>query len=167
MQDRKPKKLYNILFMPFFLSAYSITSFFMIPVNFLVDSMVLLLIAFCFKLEDKWQFYSKSIVKVWLLGFAADLMGTVILSVLYVVGDYYFPATWFCEAVSLPLKRRDLSSPVALAIFVFVIALSGVLIYLFNKKITFRKLDLTNKQKTIFAIILAVCTAPYTLLAPL
>ncbi len=46
------------------------------------------------------------------------------------------------------------------------IAVAGVMIYIFNRFVSFRKLPLENKQKHLLALSMAVFTAPYLFLLP-
>ena len=54
----------------------------------------------------------------------------------------------------------------ALLITLLGILIAGILIFIFNKKICFNKIDITQKQKFILALVMAIITAPYLFLLP-
>jgi len=53
-----------------------------------------------------------------------------------------------------------------LLLTILAIAISGVCIYFFNKKISLKKIDMTERQKRIVSLIMALVTSPYLFLIP-
>lgn len=50
--------------------------------------------------------------------------------------------------------------------FILFILLSAILIFIFSRLIIFRKFNSTKKQKMLFSLAMAVCSAPYFILIP-
>ena len=80
---RKDVKLYNIIF-PMW-SIYFYGMFFvplwliLLPANFVVDSLVLLLLFWKLGLAEKKSLYKKSIWKTWGVGFLADVLASSLM----------------------------------------------------------------------------------------
>ncbi len=153
-------KLYNVIF-PMFLIA--LHPYLMLPfavANFIIDSAVILI---CFKLlhcDGIKLLYKKTCLKVWLLGFSADFIGAgllwIISSLAYNIGG----------DLTFSLQYNPYRNPYALVITIATVLLCGALIYVFNRWISFRKVDLTLTQKRIISLAMAVVTAPYLFLIP-
>lgn len=120
--------------------------------NFVWDSLMLLLAFACLRLPDKKRLYRRSILRVWLCGFAADVLAAcpMLLWILRGGSEAYFTA-W---------TLRDLPYLVP-----FVV-LGGALVYGFNRFFALRKLDADRQTIHRIALLLAVLTAPYTFLIP-
>ncbi len=77
---KKDVKLYNMILPPFML-------FFFVPTlwivsalgNFIIDSIVLLIISIFIYKKFTWQLYKKSIIPVFLYGFLSDFLGVLYL----------------------------------------------------------------------------------------
>lgn len=77
---KKDVKLYNMILPPFML-------FFFVPIlwivsalgNFIIDSIVLLIISIFIYKKFTWQLYKKSIIPVFLYGFLSDFLGVLYL----------------------------------------------------------------------------------------
>lgn len=120
--------------------------------NFVIDSLVLLLAFACLKLPDKGTLYRRCILRVWLCGFAADVLAAcpMLLWILRGGNESFFMA-W---------TLRDL--PCMLPF----VALGGAFVYVFNRFFALRKLGADRKTIHRIALFLAVLTAPYTFLIP-
>lgn len=143
---KKKNKLYNVLFPVWFLFIYPIAWIVIIPANFLIDSLVLIMGMFILKLENKKQFYKRSILKVFIFGFLADIIGALFLFVMV-----------FLLEIGITGDEIYLTLPAVL--------LSGVMIFIFNYFITFKKENKNVKFK--LALILTLITAPYAIMIPL
>lgn len=154
-------KLYNVMF-PIWLLLFLPTPVLPITVvvNFLIDSLVLILCLKALKLEIK-PTYKKKIWAVWGFGFLADIIGAGVLFLALILGDK------FNQQLGSDLSINAFESPLATAVMVLSIALAGALIYVFNRYITFKKSELSQKQKHIISLVLAIATAPYTYCIPL
>lgn len=149
MKKSKQVKLYNVFFPIWMLILMPVVWWAVIPVNFIIDSAVLIGGMYWLKITEKKQFYKKNILKVFGFGMLADIIGSLcLLGVLYlfawldaeIIGD-----EWFFTAPA--------------------VILSAVLIFVFNYFITFRKEEMPFRKK--LSLLIAIITAPYTFLIPI
>lgn len=95
-------RLYNLIFpIWIFWMVPSLLWLLLLPANFLWDSLVLLAAAGWLRLQGKKELWKRSIVKVWLIGFAADFAGAALSLVLmlllntlldsHIFDPYHFP----------------------------------------------------------------------------
>lgn len=149
---KKEVRLYNLIF-PIFMLYVIPTPYmllFILPANFLIDSLVLYLAARARKLDAK-AIWKKCIARVWGLGFLCDLIGGALILVL---GELVFselnPYVW-PDIVWFALPG---------------VILAGVLIYFLNKRISFQKTELEPEQVHHLSLMLAIFTAPYSMMLP-
>lgn len=152
---KKTTRLHNVMF-PFWMFYLLPTYFWLIilPANFVVDSLVLVLAAKVHKLQNKLELWKKSILKIWLIGFFSDMIGAALtLGILFILGilqlDSWIDTRYGMAFLSLP-----------------GVILAGVLIYFLNKKLSFKKCDFDAYSIKKLSIALAIFTAPYTMLIP-
>jgi len=136
--------------------------FFIVAIlNFIIDSIVVLITEKILKLEDMFSKYKKVIFKVWIFGFLADFIGALFL----------FITSALFDDLNIPIKYNIDYNPFgniyALIITVIGILIAGILIFIFNKKICFKKIDITEKQRFILSLVMAIVTAPYLFLLPM
>lgn len=156
---KKDIRLYNVLFPIWFLFLFPQLWLIMLPINFLVDSLVILISARCQKLERPGSIWKQGIVKVWLIGFLCDLLGAGLTVLLYF--------GWCAlDAMDISLFNPILFPGTTLLAIPGTI-LAGVLIYRINKRFSFRRLDLDASAIRALCLHLAIFTAPYTMLIPL
>lgn len=159
----KETKFYNVLFPLWLLIIMPITWIAVIPANFIIDSIVLLLGIWVTKAGNVWQNYKKSILWVWLFGFASDIIGSLLLLLTQVVGF----GDAFDEYICVPVSSNPFDNVWSMLFVIFVVIVSGLLIYVFNFKISFKNAFNGEKaKKRVASILLAVLTAPYFLLVP-
>ncbi len=70
------------------------------------------------------------------------------------------------NAIGGPVSQNPFQSFPAFLLVLLVVALCGVLIYWFNRKLTFRKVDLPARSKHILSLYMAIFTAPYLFFLP-
>ena len=138
-------KILNIIFPIWFMYFYPMFWLIAIPANFIIDSIVLIVSMFILKINEKKKFYIRNIWKVFLFGFASDIIGSVLMF------------TFSCIF--------DLANPDALYLTLPGLLISAGLIFIFNYFISFRKID--KKQRLIFSLIFSIITAPYLFLIPM
>lgn len=143
---KKEMRLYNILFPIWFLLFIPITWVVVLPANFVIDSLVILITMKMIGVKFKKRMYKESILKVWGFGFLSDIIGAAFL----------FVTMWILE---LAVPGEDY---LYLAIAVLI---SAIFIFIFNYKISFKGYDRNTRFK--MALSLAILTAPYTFLIPL
>jgi len=116
-----------------------------LPGNFLIDSLVLLVSLFCLKIDNKKAFYKQSILKIFGFGILADSIGAAYMLIMMIglqigrMGDELY--------LTLP-----------------ALLIASVLIFVLNYFITFKRYD--HRVRCILALTFAIVTAPYTFLIP-
>lgn len=143
---KKEIKLYNLIFPVWLLFIFPIAWLVIVPANFIVDSLVLLLGMIKINIIDKKGFYKKHIFKVFIFGMLADIIGAL----------YMFLMMFVFETA----ERGD-----ELYLTIPGLLISLVMIFVFNYFITFK--DLEKKERFKLALIIAIVTAPYTFLIPI
>ena len=150
---KKTVKLYNVIMPIWLMFLYPTFLWFIIlPLNFVIDSAVVLIVQRVRKIEQTRRVWQSSILKVWIFGFLSDFIGAgVVLLMELLFSDwivtYRFPGV---TLISIP-----------------GVIVAGVLIYLFNRYVSFRRCELDPKDVKALALTLALATAPYTMLIPI
>ena len=142
---KKDLKLYNVLFPAWFLMLIPVTWLVVLPGNFLIDSLVLVIFMALTKLEERKAFYKKHILKIFLFGLLADAIGSAFMF----VTAYVFE--WGVYGDELYLTGP-------------AVVIAAVCIFLLNYFVTFRKEEAALRRK--LALTYAIATAPYTMLIP-
>lgn len=158
-------KLYNVIFPIWLLLFFPPVILVTIVGNFIIDSLVICICYFAFKLSDNLAlktFYTGSIYKVWVFGFMSDLIGAAILFTTGILGDSLGIPYEIYSAINFD----PFSNPVAMAIIVFAMAVSALLIFLLNYKVTFKKLIADRHMRLKLALAIAIVTMPWTFLLP-
>ncbi len=141
---KKNEKLYNVLFPFWMLMLFPQVWLVVLPGNFIVDSIVLVLSMKVLNFADKKAFYKKNILKIFLIGMLSDVIGAAYMLALTLLG------------VGRMGDELYLTLPALL--------ISAALIYVLNFYITFRESE--RKTRIKMSLIFAVVTAPYTFLIP-
>lgn len=142
---KKDIKLYNVLFPFWMLLLFPQLWLFVLPGNFIIDSLVLLGSMFLLKIENKKGFYKENILKIFGFGMLSDIIGSAYMLIMMIcfeignMGDEFY--------LTLP-----------------ALVISAVCIFVFNYYITLKKYD--TKVRLATSLIFAVVTAPYTFLVP-
>lgn len=155
---KKPLRLYNVMFpiyMLFLLTPLLAPGVWLLVllVNFAVDSMVVLLAARCCRCGPVTRIWKKSILRVWLLGFVADLAGAALITAMCYVLELLGVRILFCWYAELAIALPG-------------VAFAGWLIYIMDKKWAFQKAEVEGGPLQRLALALAIFTAPYTMLIP-
>ena len=151
-------RLYNVLFPIWFYLLFPQVWLLILSVNFLVDSLVLYCSARQQGLENTRALWKERILPVWGIGLLSDLIGAVLIFVIYLI---VAAIPWFAEFVN-PIRF-----PGTVLISIPGVILSGIMIYFLNKNLTFRESNLTSNQIHKLCLHLALWTAPYTMLISL
>ena len=155
MSKRKQSvRLYNVMFPVWFLFLFPMLWIWILPANFLIDSLVLILAMTVFHYENRMQVWKKSILKVWIIGFLSDIAGALLVFGIYLLLETYTDLALYC----FPMEQLIILPGLAAA---------GVLIYFLNRRFSFRKTELTGGQIHRLSLVMAIVTAPYTMLIPL
>ena len=176
----KDIKLYNMILPPFMLFAF-VPLFWLISLvgNFIVDSAVLLIISLIIYKSFSGKLYKKAILKVWLLGFAADFVGVLYLIIVSVCssmwswnmfgGGYYEGndlGIQILSGIDSAMNHSHFDSVWGVLFIVSGILISAVTIFVFDYFISFRNVGFSKKQRLLSALSFAFFTAPYAFLLP-
>lgn len=144
---KKDVTLYNALF-PFWmiLLLHPVAWLFVLPGNFIIDSVVLLVATAILKIDGRKKFFWKNVWKVFLFGLLSDCIGAG--SILLLSGIFKSYGT---------LDDLYLTVP--------AVIIAAACIFVFNYFITFKSCDKSKKFK--LALTFATVTAPYTFLVQL
>lgn len=148
-------RLFNVLFPIWFFYFFPIVWLLILPVNFLVDSLVLYFSARHQGIGERLPLWKKHILPIWGIGFLSDLIGAGLIFLLYLI------------LASNPAVPNLLLFPGTTLLSLPGVILAGVLIYWLNRKLTFRKSSLDPAAIHKLCLHLAIFTAPYTMLIPL
>lgn len=151
---KRQLRLYNVLFPIWMLFLWPGVCLILLPGNFLIDSLVLLLAMTALGYAGRKAVWKSAILKVWGVGFAADLVGAGITLGLMLLLDRLVP------------QWNTFLFPGGQLLVLPGIVIAGVLIYLLNRRFSFRRTALTAEQIHRLSLALAVFTAPYTMLIP-
>ena len=158
MKQDRSIRLYNVMFPIWFFFFLPPIWLVMLPVNFGVDTLVLMLSARRQQVEDRKALWKKHILPVWGIGFLSDLIGAGLVFLIYlVVAESPLVDTWM----------NPVLFPGTTIISIPGVVLAGVMIYILNRKLTFRKSALDPAVIHKLCLHLAIFTAPYTMLIPL
>jgi len=142
---KKDIKLYNVLFPFWMLLLFPQTWLIVLPGNFVIDSLVLIISMFLLKIPDKKQYYKRHILKIYGFGMLSDIVGSAYMLVLVIVFQ-----------VGRMGDEPYLTVP--------ALIISAVLIFVLNYFVTFKNTDKALRLK--LSVIFAIATAPYTFLVP-
>ena len=137
--------LYNLLFPFWMMLMFPAVWLIVLPGNFIIDSLVLLVSMIALGISGKKQYYKKHILKIYAFGMLSD-----------VIGAGYMLLMMLCFEVGNMGDEPYLTLP--------GLAISAVLIFLLNYFVTFRSDD--KRRRVLLSLIFAVVTAPYTFLVP-
>ncbi len=140
----KSVTLYNVLFPFGMLMLFPQVWLIVLPGNFLIDSLVLLLAMIALKIVNKKQFYKRYILPIYGFGLLSDAIGSAYMLLMVVLELGRMGDEWY---ITIP-----------------ALLISAALIFVFNYFITFRKVD--PKLRRVLSLIFAIVTAPYTFLIP-
>lgn len=156
------KRMYNIFFPIFFFFLIPVIWLWVLPINFAIDSLVIVLSLYYLKMTEIKVKWFKVIFKVWIIGFLSDLIGCVILLPSLFLADR---KDWLGEA-AVKLMFHPYSNPLSALITILAVVIAGYMIYLLNCRFSFNNIDIEPQMKKKLSLYLAVFTAPYVLLIP-
>jgi len=161
-------KLYNLIFPIWILWLIPITWIVVLPANFIVDLIVVVLTMKYLKVQNVKQHAKLVIFRVWIFGFIADFIGTVSMFMANVIDfDYETQlGKWWYSNISNAVSYNPFESFYAVLWVTVSVAISAFFIYLFNYKFCLKKSNLDNSQKKKLALSLAIFTAPYLFFIP-
>ena len=159
-------KAYNLIFPIWFLLFFPPVIFGTMIGNFLIDSLVVMLCYYVFSIKQTIPtlkvFYKKSIWRVWIFGFLADIIGAAILFICGLSGESF----GLSYDVTSAICYDPFSEPLALVIIGIALLVSTVCIFLFNYYFSFKHMLVDKKTRFKVALTIALITIPWTFLLP-
>ena len=156
-------KLCNVLFPIWILIFFPQVLAIVIPGNLIVDAAVLLLALAAMRHRAKGAVLRRCWWKVWLLGFAADLIGAAWM----VLG--WLLATWLPGGAETlgKIMYNSFGHPAAFLWTAAGVAIAGWFIFLLDRRVFRSVPELTSRQSTRLALTFAIVTAPWLFFLPL
>ena len=142
---KKDMRLHNVLFPFWMLMLFPQLWLIILPGNFIIDSLVLLISMYLLKTENKKKFYRENIFKIFGFGILSDIIGSA-----------YMLTMMICFNIGRMGDELYLTLP--------ALVISAACIFMFNYYITFKNCDKIVRTK--MALTFSVFTAPYTFLVP-
>lgn len=155
------KKLYNVIFPIWLILVVPPVILITLPSNFIIDSIVLIIGFWILKLTNWFDNYKKSILKIWIIGFIVDVLGSILL----LVTQFINSGTLYDKLV-YPLMWNPFENIIAFLYVLIVTIICGALIFIINYKFSFKKTDLDDKSKKTISLLLGIVTAPYLFFFP-
>lgn len=159
----KQIKLYNVILPIWLLLLFPQVLLIVIPGNLIVDCAVLLITLATLKCQGKAAVLKKLWWKFWLLGFAADAVG---VAWMFLGWALYLPFGDVWANTVVHITHNSFAHPAAFLWTLAGVALAGVCIYFFDKRAMRSCALLTDRQKHIIALTMAVVTAPWLFFIP-
>lgn len=165
----KPVKLYNVIFPVWVLMFWPTPPVILLTLlgNLAIDCLVVWLTLCALRHPAKGQVLKGCWWKVWLLGFAADLIGALWLA-LGMLGAWALEAGgagWVSD-FAMAMTVNPFRHPLALVWTAIGVALSGVCIYFFDRRVLRKTPELDDRQAHTLALTLAIATAPWLFFVP-
>ena len=154
----KEIRLYNVIFPIWMLWFIPATWILILPANFVIDFAVLFFTLKYLKVEERGQIAKKCILRVWICGFLADIIGSIFM---------FLPILLDVDAGFVnSIAMNPFESIWAMIYTTIALMIAGGCIYLFNLKFCLNNSGLATAQKKKVALVLAVITAPYLYYLP-
>lgn len=161
-------KLYNVIFPVWILWLIPTTWIIVLPANFFIDLLVVLLVMKCLKINNVKQNVKSIIFRVWIFGFVADFIGTVLMISASIIDFSYNTrlGKWWYNNITNAVSYNPFSNIYAIIWVTISVFITAFFIYIFNYKFCLKKSDLDNNQKKKLSLSLAILTAPYLFYLP-
>lgn len=159
-KNKKEIRLYDVLFPVWILMIWPVTWIIFIPGIFLINTIVLFIGTFVFKVDDKLAFYKRKIFPIFIFGLLSQFLGSALLMI-----SQSFDSGFMYEFITAPMLVNPYDNVYSMLYTILAVLISGLSIYLLNRFVTFRKFKET-KNKRLFALLIALLTVPYLFLLP-
>ena len=164
---KRDVKLNNVIFPIWMMWIFPPLALLALVGNFVIDSVVILVAFAAFKVTKSaglsiGQLYKKSILKVWVIGFLADIVGASMLFVTMLTLESINGTSDIIAGICY----NPFTNAIGFLIVVIAVVLAVVLIWIFNYYIVFNKLIEDSKIRMKVALTIAIVTMPWTYLIP-
>ncbi|MBE6022991.1 MAG: hypothetical protein E7231_07125 [Cellulosilyticum sp.] len=161
-------KLYNLIFPIWLLWIFPLTWIIILPGNLIIDWLVVTLSMKYLKITDIKEKVNKVILRVYLIGFLSDFIGTLgmFLSLILDFDSNTAFGKWWQEYMVSAVSYNAFENIYSFLWVTICLLLAALSIYLLNYHISFKKLDITLIQRKKLSLSLAIFTAPYLFYLP-
>ena len=161
-------KLYNVIFPIWMLWLIPITWLAVLPANFLIDLLVIVLTMKFMKVPNVKENAKRIILRVWICGFIADFIGTMAMLISNFINFNHNSKLddWWYDNIQNAVTYNPFESIYAILWVAVSILITSFFIYLFNYKFCLNKSTLDSKQRKLLSLSLAIFTAPYLFYLP-
>ncbi len=167
MQNSRDLTLYNVMFPIWMLWLFPLTWLIILPVNFAIDLAVVVLTLKVLQVTEIKLNAKRVILRVWLMGFAADMIGTALMFLTNILEFHGTPfGEWWYENLSNAVSFNPFDNIFSFLWVTVCVAVSAFCIYWFNRKFCLKKAELEDGQKHKLSLSLALLTAPYLFYFP-
>ena len=166
MKETKEIKLYNVIFPVWFLLIFPPIWLIIIPLNLIIDSIIVYICMKKNNVNDIKEKLKKIIFKVVCFGFLADIIGGIFMYASVFLEIFVEDSKWLVDNLINPVMFNPFSSVFGLIYTILAMMISSILIYIFNYKYTFNKIELDDKIKKRISLVLAIVTTPILFLLP-
>ncbi|MDO4799553.1 MAG: hypothetical protein Q4A52_03430 [Bacillota bacterium] len=163
----RPVRLNLVLFPIPLLMLFPIIWVGTLPASFFLDGLVLFVALKAARIDHVGKAWLSTIWGTWLLGFLADLIAAGIVILPSFVERPSSPLyDWLVRQVWKPASMDPLSTLPAFLFVALAVLIAALLIYLFNRTIVLKRLELNDRLRHRIALALAILTPPYILFLP-
>ena len=169
---KKDVKLYNMILPTFMLMAvHPLMWLLSIVGNFVIDSVVLLIVSLVILKKFDFKMYKSNILLVYIAGFVADFIGALYLFLVYVsCSDHHeeISNVWqsIQEGIHYAVDLQSFESIWGVIYMVSGVFVAQILIFIFDYFVFKVKGGMNKKQSIISSLMFAILTAPYTYFLP-
>ncbi|MGN0114894.1 MAG: hypothetical protein ACI396_06165 [Acutalibacteraceae bacterium] len=164
MENNQKQRLYSLIFPVWVMLLLPWSWFVILPINLLIDSLVLLLIFRFMGIVGAKKMYLSSVMRTWIFGTLSSLVGFLFMLLSFLI-NRAAPGgvmSQVCEAIT----QNPFSNIIGLIWVLIAIAVSALCSYFFGLKFTFSHKDFPENRRKTAALAVAIITAPYTFLIP-
>lgn len=163
MKNKQTKRLYSLIFPVWVMLLLPWSWFVILPVNLIIDSLVLLLIFRFMGISGARKLYLSSIIRTWIFGTLSSLVGFLFMLSAFLINKAGGGAlSQVCEAIT----QNPFSNIIGFIWVLIAIGVSSLCSYFLGLKFTFSHKDFPENRRKITALAVSLITAPYTFLIP-
>lgn len=171
MMEKRPLKLYNVIFPIWILMFWPSPPVFLLTLlgNLAIDCLVVFLALLALKHSARGAVLKRCWWRVWLFGFLSDIIGALWLAA-GLFGAWALDADGTAGWVSdfaMAMTVNPFRHPLALVWTAIGVTIAGACIYFLDRR-AFRCVpELDGRQRHVLALTLAIATAPWLFLIPI
>ena len=143
---KKNTKLYNMIIPIWMAFIFPWMWIIMLPLNYIIDSLVFYITMRILKLKQKKLVYKISILKIWIFGFISDFIGAVILFIPLIINDVFYLDVGYKTGLFytiidklMEVTLNPFDNIYAFILTTIAVLVSALFIYLFNCNYTLKK----------------------------